>query len=328
MRSSKQRLAGSLAGAALAIAGLSGLAAAPALAADKVTVGTPEATAFTFGIVDIGVQSGAFARNGIEVERMDFAGSAKLHPAMAAGSIDLAMGSGSDFLFIAKGVPEKAVGVFQNLPNDLTIAVRPDGPIQTLAQLKGHRMGVPGPGGLGLWIGMSASVQQGWGPTGIPFAYLGTMPTIMASLVSSNVDSAVADIGIASRAEAEGRVKVLALGGDVVHPFIAHPVFASSDMIAKRPDVLRRYLKGLYEAIAFAKTHEDDAIKMTAPRTGYSADILKKVYAAVVPQFSSDGKFDKAAYIATRQSLVDLGVVKEADMPADSVMYTEEFLPH
>ena len=45
MRSSKQRLAGSLAGAALAIAGLSGLAAAPALAADKVTVGTPEATA-------------------------------------------------------------------------------------------------------------------------------------------------------------------------------------------------------------------------------------------------------------------------------------------
>ena len=323
MTSFGKRPAGRLAGAALA----GTLALSPACAADKINVGTPEATAFTFAIVDIGVQSGAFARNGIEVDRLDFAGSAKLHPAMATGAVDLAMGSGSDFLFTIKGVPEKAVAVFQNLPNDLTIVVRPGGPVKTLADMKGRKMGVAGPGGLGLWIAMSASSKQGWGPNGMTYAYLGTMPTIMASLLSSNVDVAVADIGIASRAEVEGKAQVLALGGEIVNPFIAHPVLASTELMEKRPDVLRRYLKGMLEAIAFAKTHEAEAIQMTMARTGYTADILKKVYAAVAPQFSSTGRFEPAAFVATRQALVELGVVKAEDMPPDSALFTEEFLP-
>ncbi len=312
----------------LLAAGFMGAVALPSAvpAADLVRVGTPEGTSLPFNLLDVASQSGAFAKYGIEIERQDLAGSAKLHPAMASGVLDVAMGSGSDFLFIVKGVPEIAVGVFQKLPNDLVILSRPDGPAK-LSDLKGTKMGVAGPGGLTLWVGMSAVRNEGFEPKAVTYAYLGGMPSIIAGLLSKNVDSVVADTGAAYRVETEGKGRVLALGGDVVHPFIAHLVFATSDMVATRPDVLRRYLKALYEAIGFEKTHEAETIRMTSGHTGYSPEVAAKVYAAETPQFTTDGRFEPAAIAATKQSLIDLGAVAAGDMLPDDKLFTEAFLP-
>jgi NitT/TauT family transport system substrate-binding protein len=301
--------------------------AAPAHAADTLRVGTPEVTGMASNILDVAEQSGAFAKEGIKVERLDFAGSAKLHPAMAGGAIDIAMGSGSDFLFIVRGVPEKAVGVYQRLPNDLAIVARSDNSVKTLADLKGKKMGVAGPGGLTLLIAMSAAAKQGWAPTDITYAYLGTISNIMAALISHNVDAAVADTGAAYRAEFEGRARVLAPGGAVVDPFIAHLVFASDELIAKHPDTLKRYLAALYQATAFAKTHKAETIAMTAVHSGYTQQVADKVYDAVAPQFVTDGHFDQAALAATLHSMVNLGVAKADEIPAADKMITEAFLP-
>ena len=301
--------------------------ATPARAADTLRIGTPEATSLSFGALDVGNASGIFGKYGIAVERLDFAGSAKLHPALAGGSIDMALGSGSDFLFIARGAPEIAVGVTQNRPNDLLIATRADGPIHSLADLKGTKFGVAGPGGLTLWIAMAASMKQGWGPKGMQYVYLGTVPAIDAALLSSNVDAVVTDIGAGYRMEEQGRGKVLALGGDVVGPFIAHLLFASNDLVANHPDTLRRFMKAMYETIAWERDHEAEVLKITAPRTGFSPELGHKVFSTLAPQMAVDGHFNKEAYEATKQSLVALEVVKPADMPADSKMYTEAFLP-
>ncbi len=298
-----------------------------ARAAEPLRVGTPEVTSLAFNLLDIAEKSGAFAKEGVSIERMDFAGSAKLHPAMAAGSIDLALGSGSDFLFLTRGVPEKAVGVYQKLPNDLVLVVRADSDIKDLAGLKGRKMGVAGPGGLTLWIGMSAALKQGWKTTDITYAYLGSIANIMAALVSKNVDVAVSDTGAAYRAEVDGRARVLAPGGAVVDPFIAHLVFASDEAIAKRPDDIRHFLKAFYAAIAFAKTHEAEAISMTAAHSGYTPEVAHKVYQMVAPQFVTDGHFDQAALAATLHSLVDLGVVPAADLPAPAKLINESLLP-
>jgi NitT/TauT family transport system substrate-binding protein len=310
--------------AALALA--VGLHAAPTHAADLVRVGTPEGTSLPFNLLAIGTKSGSFARNGIEVERQDLAGSAKLHAAVAGGALDIAMGSGSDFLFIIKGVPEIAVGVFQKLPNDLVILTRPGG-LAKLADLKGTKMGVAGPGGLTLWVGMSAVRNEGLPPSAVTYAYLGTMPSIIAALVSNNVESVVADTGAAYRVETEGKGRVLALGGDVVHPFIAHLVFATTDLAEHKPELLRRYLKALYETVAFEQTHQAETIAMTADHTGYTQAVAEKVYAAETPQFTTDGHFDPTAMAATKQSLIDLGAVAAADMLPDKSLYTEAFLP-
>ena len=311
----------------LALAAAALLASAPARAADTVRVGTAEATSLAFGVLDVGVASGIFGKYAIAIDRQDFGGSAKMHPAIAAGTLDMGFGSGSDLMFIVRGAPEIAVGVTQQRPNDLMIATREDGPVRTLADLKDRKIGVSGPGGLTLWIAMSASMTQGWGPKGIQYVFLGPVSAIDAALLSGNIDAAVTDIGAGYRMEEDGRARVLALGGDVVNPFIAHLAFASTDMVQNHPDVLRRFLKGMYESIAWMTTHEAETLRMTQARTLYSPAIGHKVYTALKPEMATDGHFAPASYAAAKRSLVELQVVKPEDLPPDSKMYTEAFLP-
>src|SRR5215472_12263423 len=89
--------------AVLALASSAGFARAD----EKVRVGTPETTAFSFSVVDVGNAAGIFKKSGLAVERIDFAGGAKMHQAMDAGALDMISGTGSDILFLTKGAPEK-----------------------------------------------------------------------------------------------------------------------------------------------------------------------------------------------------------------------------
>ena len=300
---------------------------APAFAADLLRVGTPEASSFSMAPIDVGIATGIFAKAGLDVQRIDLGGSAKLHPAMAAGALDVAMGSGSDFLFVVKGVPERGVAVWQALPDDLAIYVRPDSKITSLAGLRGARIGVSGPGGLTLWVAMAAVRQQGWPADAVQYAYLGGSDSLSAAVVSGQVDAAVSGTSAAMRLEALGRVRLLGLGGATVHPFIAHLAFATTQLMRERPDVLRRYLAGLREAVAFCMAHRDETLRITAAHTGLPPEIGARVWQATVAQFTTDGHFEPAAFAATKAALVELGQVAAADMPPDAALIDESFLP-
>src|SRR5260221_10682365 len=76
---------------------------------DRVRVGKSQGSAWTFLLLDIGVEQGLFAKQGIEVEVADLAGDARLQQAFAAGSIDFGLGSGPGMAFTAKGSPAIAV---------------------------------------------------------------------------------------------------------------------------------------------------------------------------------------------------------------------------
>lgn len=129
------------------------------------------------------------------------------------------------------------------------------------------------------------------------------------------------------RLEAAGRVRLLGLGGATVHPFIAHLAFATRQLMQDRPDVLRRYLAGLREAVAYCVAHRDETLAVMQPRTSLPPDVGAKVWQATVAQFTTDGHFEPAAFAATKASLVELGQVAASDMPADSALIDESFLP-
>src|ERR1700686_3524358 len=96
--------------ATLLAAALAGaLIAAPAQAIEKLRVGKAVPEAFSFTPLDIGIRKGLFAKHGIEVESVAFAGDARMQQAMAADSLDIALGSGPAMAFIVKGAPIKAV---------------------------------------------------------------------------------------------------------------------------------------------------------------------------------------------------------------------------
>ena len=110
--------------------GVAFLAAAPCFAADKLRIGKPEATGFDFTPVEIGIETGIFAKSNIEAESIAFGGAAREQQALVAGSIDIALGSGLEMAAIVKGAPEMAVAAMYGAPRNMCIIVLPNSPVK------------------------------------------------------------------------------------------------------------------------------------------------------------------------------------------------------
>jgi ABC-type nitrate/sulfonate/bicarbonate transport system substrate-binding protein len=95
-------------------------------AQEKIRIGKPEATGFIFSAADIGIEKGIFAKHALQAETIAFAGGARLHQAMAATSVDIALGAGPDMAFISKGAPEKGIAAIAGAPLSIVVLTRPD----------------------------------------------------------------------------------------------------------------------------------------------------------------------------------------------------------
>jgi NitT/TauT family transport system substrate-binding protein len=309
------RCAGSL---LLLAASLAALAAAETLRAGKAV---PEA--FSFVPLDIGMRKGFFARNGLEIESIAFAGDARMQQAMASDSLDIALGSGPAMAFIVKGSPIKAVAAMAGPPLLLAIVVRPDGP-KTAADLKGKKISVSTAGSLTYWLVSETSRRQGWGPKGIEIAPMGAMPGQIAALKRGDIDGAIMDIGNAFELEKRGEGRILVRFTDI-KDFHIHVIFATDKLIAERPQSIRAFLKGWFETIAFMRANKTETVAIAREVTDKDEDITSRSYDELMPMFSDDGKFNSKALATLAASYVELQLLPQA--PDMAKLYTEAFLP-
>jgi NitT/TauT family transport system substrate-binding protein len=307
--------------AAIALACSSSLSRAD----EKVRVGTPEATGFSFSVVDVGNAVGIFRKAGLEVERDDFAGGAKMHQAMDAGALDVITGTGSDILFLTKGAPEKGVAAYANDLAALSLVINADDTrIKKIEDLKGKTIAVSTTGSFTSWIAKTIMGQHGVAPDQFTFAYLGTMSGIVAGLLTKNVDGIIGPSSRSLQLEGEGKVKILANAGNEITNFIANIVYASDTMMKDHPETLRKFLAGYFETIRYMKDHKAETVKITQPATKLPDAIAAKGYDLEMPTFFTDGHFDRKKLAAVQQSLVDLKLIDHA-FPDDQLI-TEKFL--
>ncbi len=135
-----------------------------AQAQTKVRVGQPQAGTFQFVPLQVGIETGIFKKHGIEVEISSFGGGPRVQQAIAAGSIDIGLGSGPELALAAKGAPEIGVAAMADAPYSVLLAVLKDSPIKTAADLKGKTISVSSKGSLTYWLAQELSRQHGWGP--------------------------------------------------------------------------------------------------------------------------------------------------------------------
>ena len=301
------------------------LLAAPAGAAEKLKVGKAVPEAFSFVPLDVGMKKGFFQKHGIEAESIAFAGDAKMQQAMAADSIDLALGSGPAMAFIVKGVPVKGIAAMAGPPLLLTLVVRNDGTVKNVADLKGKRVSVSTVGSLTYWLVSETSRQQGWGPDGINIAPMGATQPQIAALKRKEIDGMVTDISTALALEQAGDMRILMRFGDIVKDFHIHVIFATNKIIGEKPDVLRNFLKGWFETIAFMRANKAETVAIAKDVINKDADITARTYDALMPMFSDDGKFNQKALAVLAKSYVELKVLDHEPDPKQ--LYTEAFLP-
>jgi NitT/TauT family transport system substrate-binding protein len=296
-----------------------------ASATDLLRVGNPAADDFHFSMANVGTSAGIFKKYDLEIEITSLAGGAKLHAAMIAGSLDVALGAGTDIGLIVKGATEKGVGALATKPSNMVLQANSLSQIATIADLKGKKVAVSSVGALTYWLAQQLMRHEGWGPDGLDLVATGGGQANVAGFVSGNLDGAVTSLEAALKVEQAGQGKILLTFGDIVNPFIAHVIYATDDLIAQHPDRLRRFLKAWYETIAFANAHKQETIRFSQPTTLLPYDLASKVYDIEMPTFSTDGRFDPVAVEAVKQALIDLGQLKEK--PDNKAVFTEAYLP-
>ena len=291
-------------------------------APEKLRVGTPEAVGFNFYMLDAGIDLGIYRKYDLDIQRIDLQGGAKLHQAMAAGAIDIALGGGTDLLFVAKGAPEKAVAVLGTSPANLSILVPNGSPIRTIADLKGKKIAATTVGSLTSWFAQEVARRQGWGVNGITLVYLGGTESMLAGLATKTVDAASASLEVG---HISGKYRMIAKGGEFVPDFVASVIYASNALIAQRPDALRRFLKGWFETVAWLHAHKPEAIALMAKIMKAPPNAVAEIYDDEMASFPTDGHFNRRSLYVVEQALVDFGRIDK--MPDDSALLTEEFLP-
>lgn len=293
------------------------------LAAEKVRVGKAVPEAFSFVPLDVGMKQGIFARHGLDVEEIAFAGDARMQQAAAAGSIEFLLGGGPAMAFIVKGSPVKAVAAMAGPPLLLAIAVRPDGP-KTVADLKGKKVSVSTAGSLTYWLVSETARRQGWGPAGIDIKPMGAMPGQLAAMKRGDIDGAIMDIGNAFQLEKSGEGRILVRFTEM-KDFHIHVIYATDKLIAEKPETVRGFLAGWLETIAYMRKNKAETVRIAMEVTQKDEDITSRSYDELMPMFSDTGRFDPKALAVLAKSFVELKQLGEE--PDMTKLYTEAFLP-
>jgi NitT/TauT family transport system substrate-binding protein len=302
--------------------------AAPALdkvALDKVALGKAVPNSFAFGAAEVGIEAKIFENEGVEVEVTSFRGDAQLQQALAAGSLDVGLGSGPGLGFRAKGAPAIGVAAMYGPPANLALVLPFDTPVKRIADLKGKRIGVTTTGSLTDWLVRELSRQQGWGSDGIQILALGAMQARLAAIQRGELDGMVIESATGYELEEAGKARNFILFGDIAKDFYTHVIFATDDMIERRPHLLERFLRGWFKTVAFMRANKDFVVQSEARTIAVKPAIAGKIYDAQIGGFSADGAFSPAAIDVIRHSLKDLGILNA--VPDAKSIYNDKFVP-
>jgi NitT/TauT family transport system substrate-binding protein len=301
------------------------LGADGAFALDKMRLGKAVPNSFAFGAAEVGMEAKIFEQEGVEIEVTSFRGDAQLQQALAAGGIDVGLGSGPGLGFRAKGAPAIGVAAMYGPPVNLALVLPSDTPVKTIADLKGKRIGVTTLGSLTDWLVRELSRQQGWGSDGIKILALGQMQARLAAIQRGELDGMVIETATGYELEEAGKTRNFLLFGDIAKDFYTHVIFATDDMIDKRTDLLRRFLRGWFKTIAFMKANKDFTVASESKTIEVKPAIAAKIYDAQIANFSVDGAWSAKAIDVICHSLKELGILNS--VPDAKTIYNDAFVP-
>jgi len=301
------------------------LAALPAQAADKVRAAKAVGSQWVFTVLDVGVDQGIFAKYGIDVEISTMTGEARMQQALTAGSLDIGLAGSSGAALAAKGAPVTAVAVFLNQPANFAVVVLNDSPIKSVADLKGKSLSGATTGGLPEWLVKHLAVTQGWGADGIRSVSVGSPDASISAMRTHQVDGMMTGNAVGLTLEKQGVAHIVVHIGDYAKDYHTALVFARKDFVAQSPDMVERYLKGMFATIAFIRAHKEKSVEMAAKAMHLDPSILNRVYDIEVGAFSTDGHFDPKAVELVKQSFIDMGSLTEK--PRDDQILTKKFVP-
>lgn len=295
------------------------------MAADKIRAGKAVGTQWAFIPLDVGVEEGIFAKYGVDVEITVMTGEARLQQGLTAGSLDVGLAGSPGAALAVKGAPVVAVAALSGAPRNFSVIVIADLPIKSVADLKGKLISGATSGGLPEWLIRRLAVLEGWGPDGIRTIALGSPDASLSAVRTRQVDGMMTSTALGYRLEEEKAGRIVTGMGDVVPHFHTEIVFARTQLVQDNPDLMQRFLKGLFASVTFIKANKDKTTEIAAQIIRQSPGVMARTYDYEVSTLSEDGRFDPAAISVLKESFVEMGILPEK--PNDDQIITSKFLP-
>jgi len=313
------------AGPRLAILAAGLIAVAGPAGAETLRVGKSTLSSFSYTLLEVGIQSGIFKKHGLDIESSAFGGGPRLIQAITAGAIDIGLDGGTDMALIVKGAPMITLAPLSGAPLEMVIAVRGDGPIKTVSDLKGKKIAVTGAGTLTGWITRELVRSLGWEDRDVQYVTSTNIAASRALLKTGEIDAVTTDLTTTLENERLGRERLLYSFGDLVKDFHMQIILGADKTIAEKPEAVRAFMAGWLETIAFAKANKDKTVAIVQDVLKFNPDVVGKVYDRLIGNYSTDGKFNPRALAMLSRSYVELKLLDhEPDM---SKLVTGAFLP-
>jgi len=310
----------------IVIAALTGLLVTQqaAWAVDTIRVGKSVPIAWTFTPLDIGVETGIWAKHDLKLDITTFGGDAKLQQALAANGVDFGLGSGPGMGFAVKGVPAKAVAAFAGSPYSISIVIAPNAPYNDIKEMKGKKFAVTTIGSLTEWLLHRAALAQGWKYNDLVAVPLGSFETNYAAFKTGQVDGIVLATETSYMLEAKKEAKIIANMGDYAPKFHTHVIYARDELIEKKPDLVKRFLAGWFETIAWMKANKDKSVEISARVLKLPPEIVSRAYDEEIGMMQDNGRFDPEAVKVIKSSLVEMHILESE--PTEDQMFTTKFV--
>lgn len=297
-----------------------------ASAQTTLTVGKAAPNADPIIPVDVGDKLGIFKKHGLDLKIVDFTGGSKMATAVAANSIDIGDGAGTEMALVAKGVPMIAVCETAGPIPFIGIGVPWDSPIHSIDQLKGKKIGFSSSGSLTDWLIKELVRKQGWGPQGVTGVAIGNGASNIISAFRANLidaDVAVTSLFLAMEEKKTGRLlfPVTKYEGNLA----AGSLYASNNLIKTNPDAVRAFVAAWIETVDYMRAHKAETVKIESGITGFSESVMAKDYDLTIGMFTKDCRFDAESLATLKRSFADLKLLPGT--PDMSKLYTEEFIP-
>jgi NitT/TauT family transport system substrate-binding protein len=305
---------------------LTAAASVTASADTTLTVGKASATSDAIIPVNVGDKLGIFRKHGLDLRIVDFGGGSKMAQAMAAGSIDIGDGAGTEMAFVAKGAPMIAVCESTASAPFLGVGVPWNSPISSLADLKGKIIGVSSPGSFSDWSGHELARKEGWGENGVTTVAIGggAAPDL-AALRTHEVDAVIGNTAqfLAFEETTDGRLlaPVSSYEGNVA----SGALFASHRLIAGNPDAIRAFLAAWIETVDYMRAHKAETVKIESALNHFDETVMSREYDLTIGMFTKDCRFDAESLATLKRSFGEMKLV--AGEPDISKLYTEAYLP-
>lgn len=310
-----------IAAGALLVAG----AASPVHAADKLRVGKAINVLWIYTILDIGVEQGIFAKYGLDPEISVLPGEAKFQQALISESIDIGLASSTSMALAVKGSPSIAVAAYASAPRNFSVIVAADSDIETVADLKGRLLATATSGSLPEWLIKRLSLQEGWGIDGIRTTATGGFEASLAATLTHSVDGFMGATEAGLMLEQQKRGRIVTNMEPYAPRFLTQVVSTRRDFVQDHPDLVERFLKGLFATIAYVETDKAKTTEIATRVLHQDPAVMDRTYDSELSMLSTDGVFDPEAIEILKQSFVDMGILDAK--PRDEEILTTKFVP-